>query len=182
MKKENKRRVQLAPALVPVLLFALVLVLVIWHSASSRPAPPADLQARENTVANVLGQTELFLPGDLKLESFYENYTGIRNCRRIGAVALSAEQSAFLAALPWPALPVPEDVRAEILEPESDIYSVYEPYEPLRAAAQEADGKYLLFDRSGDGPMDGCAYWSSQFTLLVWEEAGDRLYFMTWDA
>ena len=67
MKKENKRRVQLAPALVPVLLFALVLVLVIWHSASSRPAAPADLQARENTVANVLGQTELFLPGDIKL-------------------------------------------------------------------------------------------------------------------
>lgn len=182
MKKENKRRAQLAPALVPVLLFALVLALVIWHSASSRPAAPVNLEDHENTVLNVLGQTELFLPGRLELESFYENYTGIRNCRRIGAVALSAEQSAFLAGLSWPALPMPEEMRAEILEPESDIFSVYEPYEPLRETAQTAKGKYLLLDRSGDGPMEGCAYWSSRFTLLVWDEAGGRLFFMTWDA
>ena len=180
MKKESKRRRQLAPALVPVLLFALVLAAVIWQTARPNFAMPQNLDDHGNTVLNVLGQVDLFLPGEVNLRAFYENYTGIRNCRRIGQIALTEAQSGARAEREWVKLPLPEAMQREILDPESDIYRVYDLYGQLLGAVGEGKGQYLFVDRSTDGPVEGCAYWSNQFTFLLWQE--DSLYFITWDA
>lgn len=165
----------------PVILLAVLLGGMLWGSfLPQRDDAPLSVDDT-NAALNVLGQVEVFLPGQIELTAYRESHTGIRNYCRLGAAALTAEQGQYLASLDWETLPMPADMRAEILPDESDLFGTYALYAPMAAAAQEA-GRYRLIDRGGVGPHDGCAYWTDQFTLLLWDETANLLYFMSWDA
>ena len=166
----------------PVLLLAVLLAGMLWNSfIPQREEEGTPSPDDTNAALNVLGQVEVFLPGEIDLLAYHEKHTGIRNYCRLGAATLTAEQAEYLASLTWDALPMPADMRAEIVPDESDLFGEYALYAPLVAAAQER-GRYRLIDRGGMGPHDGYAYWTDQFTLLLLDEEAKRLYFMSWDA
>lgn len=182
MRQDDKRRGHFVQIVLPVLLLAALLIGMFWSAFPSQTDTAQAPSAEDaNAALNALGQVEVFLPGEIELTAYHEKHTGIRNYCRLGAVALTQEQAEYLASLTWDCLPMPQDMREEILPAESDLFGEYALYAPLAAAAQGA-GRYRLIDRSGMGPHDGCVYWTDQFTLLLWDEEANLLYFMSWDA
>lgn len=130
-----------------------------------------------------LESNEIFLSGEIEISAFESSVVPNGDGHVFCSVILSEEQSNIVGKLvksrdTWDALPMPEDMRDELLDPYS--FTEYPIYHTMRDVSQRVCGYYKFIQRSTVGLDEGEKYRSNNYDIILWDEEDKVIYFFQW--